>query len=103
LIDSEPSRRDGLLAAAGELRTRLSDSGFNVPQGSTPIIPVLIGDAGHAAHISALLLENDILLPAIRPPTVPPGGSRLRISLCASHTPEQIDTLIDHLRRFFNS
>ena len=103
LIDSSPSIRDDLLTAAGGLRNRLRDIGLDVPQGSTPIIPVLIGDAGRAADIAAQLLENDILLPAIRPPTVPPGGSRLRISLCASHSPEQIDTLVDHLRRFFSS
>jgi len=58
---------------------------------------VIIGDAGRAADIAAKLLENDILLPAIRPPTVPPGGSRLRISLCADHTPEQIETLVRRL------
>jgi 8-amino-7-oxononanoate synthase len=104
LIAAEPSRAADLLTAAGDLRSRLRDAGFNVPDYDsreiTPIIPVIIGDAGRAARIAAQLLENDILLPAIRPPTVPPGSSRLRISLCASHTPRQIDTLVGRLKEF---
>jgi len=98
LIASSPSRRADLMTAAGDLRTRLSDAGMNVAQGSTPIIPVIIGAAARAADIAAKLLESGILLPAIRPPTVPPGSSRLRISLCASHTPDQIDTLAGRLK-----
>ena len=104
LIAASPSMRADLLIAAGDLRTRLSDAGLNVPDYDereiTPIIPVVVGDAGRAARIAAQLLESDILLPAIRPPTVPPGSSRLRISLCASHTPEQIDTLVRCLKTF---
>ena len=101
IISASPQRAADLLKASGELRTRLRDAGLNVPdwdpQAVTPIIPVIIGDAGRAAVIAANLLENDILLPAIRPPTVPPGGSRLRISLCADHTPEQIEELVGRL------
>ena len=104
LIAASPSLRADLLTAAGDLRIRLRDAGLNVPdyvsREITPIIPVIIGDATSAADIAAQLLESDILLPAIRPPTVPPGSSRLRISLCASHTPEQIDTLIHRLKEF---
>ena len=104
IIESEPSRRTSLLASAADLRIRLRDAGLNVPgcdlAGDTPIIPVLIGDAGPAASIAAKLLENDILLPAIRPPTVPPGGARLRISLCSSHSDDQIDMLVARLKEF---
>ena len=102
LIASSPSRRADLLTATGDLRIRLRDAGLNTPDyGSreiTPIIPVIIGDAGRAAKIAAQLLDSGILLPAIRPPTVPPGSSRLRISLCASHTSDQIDTLVHRLK-----
>jgi glycine C-acetyltransferase/8-amino-7-oxononanoate synthase len=104
LIAASPSTRADLLTAAGDLRNRLRDAGLNTPDYEsreiTPIIPVIIGEAGRAADIAAQLLESDILLPAIRPPTVPPGSSRLRISLCASHTPEQIETLIQRLKEF---
>ena len=98
LIVASPSVSAGLLAAAGDLRKRLRDIGLDVPEGSTPIIPVIIGQAARAADIAVKLLESGILLPAIRPPTVPPGSSRLRISLCASHTPDQIDTLVHCLK-----
>jgi len=101
LIAANPSMAAGLLDASLRLRLQLRDLGFNVPdsdpQAPTPIIPVIIGDPGQAADIAAKLLENGILLPAIRPPTVPPGGSRQRISLCASHSQEQIDTLVQTL------
>ncbi|MDP7287692.1 MAG: 8-amino-7-oxononanoate synthase [Phycisphaerae bacterium] len=103
IISASPSRAAGLLKASSDLRRRLKDDCLNVPDCDprvvTPIIPVIIGDAGQAADTAARLLENDILLPAIRPPTVPRGGSRLRISLCANHSPEQIETLVQCLRR----
>jgi 8-amino-7-oxononanoate synthase len=104
LIVTEPSRREGLLAASADLRNRLREIGLNIPdcdrRDLTPIIPIIIGDAGRSSKIATQLLENGILLPAIRPPTVPPGSSRLRISLCASHTSEQIETLVDRLKEF---
>ena len=104
LIVASPSRSADLLAAAADLRKRLRDAGLNVPdcnpRETTPIIPVMIGDAGRAADIAAQLLDSDILLPAIRPPTVAPGSSRLRISLCASHTGDQIETLVQRLKEF---
>jgi len=100
LIAESPSMREGLLATADDLRNCLRGIGLNVPESTTPIIPVIVGDAARAADIAAQLLESDILLPAIRPPTVPPGSSRLRISLCASHTPQQIDTLVQRLKEF---
>jgi 8-amino-7-oxononanoate synthase len=98
IISACPQRAAGLREMSSDLRVRLVDAGLDVPdwdpKSPTPIIPVIIGDAGRAADIAAQLLDNGILLPAIRPPTVPPGGSRLRISLCADHTPEQIETLV---------
>jgi 8-amino-7-oxononanoate synthase len=103
VIETSPEMRANLLAMSAALRKRLRDAGLNVPEGLTPIIPVIIGDAGRAADIAAQLLETGILLPAIRPPTVRPGSSRLRISLCASHSARQIDTLVDHLSRFLTS
>jgi len=98
IIESSPGVREGLLAASAGLSKRLASAGLNVTEAITPIIPVIIGSAGRAADIAAKLLGRDILLPAIRPPTVPTGSSRLRISLCASHSAEQIDTLIERLK-----
>ena len=58
--------------------------------GVTPIIPILVGDAAKATKIDFALRERGILLSAIRPPTVAPGTSRLRLTVTAAHTEEQI-------------
>jgi 7-keto-8-aminopelargonate synthetase-like enzyme len=68
------------------------------PGHPSPIIAVLCGEESAALEASAALLERGLLVPAIRPPTVPPGTSRLRIALSAAHTGEQIDGLVRGLR-----
>ena len=66
---------------------------------ASPIIPVVIGDEADALSASAALLAEGLWVPAIRPPTVPRGTSRLRITLSAIHTDEQVDRLVDALAR----
>jgi 8-amino-7-oxononanoate synthase len=63
------------------------------PGHPTPIVPVVLGDEADALAAAARLLDRGLLVPAIRPPTVPPGTSRLRVALSSAHTDEQIDTL----------
>lgn len=63
------------------------------PGHPSPIVPVVVGGEEAALAASAALLDLGLLVPAIRPPTVPPGTSRLRISLTAAHTTEQVDRL----------
>jgi len=63
------------------------------PAHRSPIVPIVLGDEQRALDASASLLEQRILVPAIRPPTVPPGTARLRIALSAAHTDEQVDRL----------
>ena len=80
------------------LRARLCDLIERVRPGHpSPIIPVILGDESTAVAASRWLLEQGLLVPAIRPPTVPVGSSRLRVALCAAHTDEQIDALIEAL------
>ena len=69
--------------------------GLNTGSSSSYIIPVIIGDEGEAVKISKQLFEAGFFIPAIRPPTVPPGSSRLRISVQCDHSREQLDGLID--------
>ena len=69
------------------------------PGHPSPILPVLVGDEGDAVDLAAELLGEGILVPAIRPPTVPPGTSRLRVALSAAHTDDQIDDLAAALAR----
>jgi histidinol-phosphate/aromatic aminotransferase/cobyric acid decarboxylase-like protein len=64
------------------------------PGHPTPILPVVLGDEAAALDGSSRLLSRGLLVPAIRPPTVPPGTSRLRVALSAAHTDEQVDRLL---------
>jgi 8-amino-7-oxononanoate synthase len=77
-----------------ELRARLRRHIDRLAPGHpSPILPVIVGDEAAAVAQSAALLERGILVPAIRPPTVAPGTSRLRVALSAAHTEAQIETL----------
>lgn len=64
------------------------------PEHPSPIVPVIVGDELDAVAAADALLAAGLLVPAIRPPTVPPGTSRLRIALSAAHTDEMLDRLI---------
>jgi 8-amino-7-oxononanoate synthase len=67
------------------------------PGHRSPIVPVVLGPESHAIAASHRLLERGLFVPAIRPPTVPVGTSRLRIALSAAHTDEQVAALADAL------
>lgn len=86
---AEPAIRAGLWRNIAYFSTLLhSPRRFD-----SPIFPVVMGDANVATKAAAELLDLGLHVPAIRPPTVPPGTSRLRISVTALHTPEQLDRL----------
>jgi 8-amino-7-oxononanoate synthase len=97
IIRDEPERRVSLLTKAAWFKNELIRAGLQIPNGNTPIIPVLVGDAGIAVQFSLKLREAGIYIPAIRPPTVPEGASRLRISLMATHTEEDLRSAIDKI------
>jgi len=69
------------------------------PLFSTPIIPIIFGDPQRALAFAAALLEEGIFCPAIRPPTVPPATSRLRVSVTAEHTDDDVERLLSALVR----
>lgn len=73
------------------LRHLLKAAGLSVPDGNTPIIPLLVGEAGATIRFSNRLLEEGVFVQGIRPPTVPTGTSRLRCTVMASHTSDQIE------------
>ncbi|MBV8160921.1 MAG: 8-amino-7-oxononanoate synthase [Acidimicrobiia bacterium] len=89
-----------LRSAEGDaLRARLRRHVERIAPGHpSPIVPVVLGDERRALAASAALLERGLLVPAIRPPTVAPGTSRLRIALSAAHTDDQVGLLADALR-----
>jgi 8-amino-7-oxononanoate synthase len=79
-------------------RNAINKLGFDTMGSTTQIIPISIGDASKALKISEFLFDKGILLSAIRPPTVPNGTSRLRLSITALHTKEDIDKLVSALK-----
>jgi 8-amino-7-oxononanoate synthase len=64
------------------------------PRHPSPIVPVVVGDEAAAMAASESLRAMGLLVPAVRPPTVPPGTSRLRVAISAAHTPDQLDALV---------
>jgi 8-amino-7-oxononanoate synthase len=84
VVAGEPQRRAKLLANAAFLSRRLLDLGLRVPPGRSQIIPVMIGENEKAVAVAAALGEQGFDVRAIRPPSVPPGTARLRVSVNAS-------------------
>jgi 8-amino-7-oxononanoate synthase len=85
-------------AEGDTLRERLQIHVERVRPGHlSPIIPVVLGSEDAALEASAALLDRGLLVPAIRPPSVPPGSSRLRITLSAAHTEDEVNQLIEAL------
>jgi len=95
IIRQEPDRRERVLSMASDLKEALARAGFAASDCQSQIIPVIVGGAGEALRMSEQLLSAGFLVPAIRPPTVAPGTSRLRVSICAGHTPEDTAGLVD--------
>jgi glycine C-acetyltransferase/8-amino-7-oxononanoate synthase len=90
LLAEHPRRPQKLLAAAATLRRELASAGVGVPEGRTQIVPVLVGDAEASVRLCEALLARGVFAQAIRPPTVPAGTSRLRMTVMASHTQTEL-------------
>lgn len=97
LMTESDERREHLHALLAMLKSELHLKRWQLAESSTPIQPVLIGSNEEVMRVSEHLLEQGILVPAIRPPTVPKGSARLRISLSAAHTKADVRQLIDAL------
>jgi len=90
-LERDPSLVARLHARIGEFRAACERLGVPAMPSRTAIQPVVVGDAARALEVSARLLERGLLVPAIRPPTVPAGTSRLRVSLSAAHEPADVE------------
>lgn len=99
LIESSQEQRRELRALSTALRSRLRGQGWDVPEGESPIIPLIVGGEAEAVSLSARLRERGVYVPAIRPPTVPVGKCRLRISLSTVHSHAHIEMLVDALQQ----
>jgi 8-amino-7-oxononanoate synthase len=98
LVQVEPWRRDAVRERASRLRSRLRAAGHDVPGMSDGhIIPIMVGDAVQTMRLAADLRARGFLVGGVRPPTVPTGTSRLRISVSAVHPMELVDNLAANL------
>ncbi|WP_339489511.1 8-amino-7-oxononanoate synthase [Pseudomonas sp. EL_65y_Pfl2_R95] len=97
LLRSEHWRREHLNALIKQFRDGAKTLGLQLMDSSTPIQPIVIGDSGRAMQLSQRLRERGILVTAIRPPTVPAGSARLRVTLSAAHSAAQVDLLLSVL------
>ena len=94
ILRLEPWRRARLAGLAGSLRSALPTLGLPDVGPGGPIVPLILGEPRAALDRAARLLDRGCLVPAIRPPTVPEGTARLRISLTAAHDPADVDRLL---------
>jgi 8-amino-7-oxononanoate synthase len=98
IVAAEPERRRHLLALANLLRDKLREFGLAETNSRCQIVPLIVGDSRRAVRVSRRLEEMGLLVPAIRPPAVPEGTARLRISLSSGHTEEDVVRLAESLR-----
>ncbi|MEA1867931.1 MAG: 8-amino-7-oxononanoate synthase [Thermodesulfobacteriota bacterium] len=97
LLDEEPERRTRVCESASELRRALKeDMGLNTPSESQ-IVPVMVGDSKSALSLAASLQDAGFFVKAIRPPTVPKGQARIRLSITANHSAGDVRQLLEAL------
>ncbi len=99
ILQQDPSRRARLWRNRDHLFTGLTRLGFHLTESASPILPILIGQAEKALAFAEQLLTQGVYAPAIRPPTVPDGSSRIRVTITAEHSPEQIDLALSAFER----
>jgi 8-amino-7-oxononanoate synthase len=98
LIEQGDTRRAQLRQLTAQLKKGLADTRWQLMTSPTAIQPVIIGDNHEALRVATALYEKGLWVPAIRPPTVPKGTARLRVSLSAAHTEEHVAALVDALQ-----
>ncbi len=95
VMHDEPARQQRVQSLARQVRERLRGKGLALPEGDSPIVPIIVGEESAALSLAGKLLEKDLLVGAVRPPTVPRGTSRLRVTLSSEHSQEEIERLIE--------
>lgn len=98
LLRSEHWRRERLAELISYFREGVASMGLELMDSPTPIQPILLGSSHRALMLSAALRRRGILVTAIRPPTVPRGTARLRVTLSAAHSRADVERLLDALQ-----
>lgn len=99
LLREETWRRDKLEALINQFRKGCESLGLELMDSPTPIQPIMVGESDKAIQISKGLEEEGIFISAIRPPTVPKGSARLRVTLSAAHSEAQVERLLSALEK----
>ncbi len=99
VIEEEPDRRARLWHNRERLAQGLIGLGFPLTASESPILPILVGDADRTVSFAHTLMTYGVYAPAIRPPTVPPATSRIRLTITADHTSEHIDEALNALEQ----
>jgi 8-amino-7-oxononanoate synthase len=97
ILHDEPERAARVRTLARRVRQEAASIGFEIPPGDAPIIPIIVGESERAMELARRMQKEGLLVPAVRPPTVAPGASRLRVTLCCDHTDREIDRLLQVL------
>jgi 8-amino-7-oxononanoate synthase len=97
LVQQESWRREKLISLINQFKSGAASLGLDLMPSHTPVQPLMLGESQRAVACSEVLLSNGIYIPAIRPPTVPEGSARLRISFSADHEPAHVTRLLDTL------
>ncbi len=101
IVDENPSLVKGLNENARYMREGLKEAGMDILQSATQIIPLLVGEAGRTMEISERLFEKGLFVQGIRPPTVPENTSRLRLTVSAAHSKEDMDFALSVIKGVF--
>ena len=94
LIREEPWRREKLHALVRRFRQGARNLGLPILDSGTPIQPIVLGDSARAVRTARVLRDHGIFVTPIRPPTVPAGSARLRLTFSAAHEEEHVDRLL---------
>jgi 8-amino-7-oxononanoate synthase len=97
ILREDTARRAHLFALIARFRARMRGGPWSLPDSQTPIQPLVVGANATAVDLAEALWNRGFWVPAIRPPTVPKGTARLRITLTAAHTKDDVDALADAL------
>jgi 8-amino-7-oxononanoate synthase len=99
VVQQEPERKERLWKNRGRFVNGLKFMGIDTGTSETPIIPIVIGDSGRTLKSAERLFEYGIYAPAIRPPTVAADAARIRTTVTAAHTEDDVDSALDVFRR----
>lgn len=99
LLEEEPEIKMRLWENVGFFKKRVEELGFNTLRSETQIIPVLVGDTSLTMRMGEMLLNEGVFVQGIRPPTVPQGSSRLRITIMATHTQSELECALEAMEK----